>query len=76
MKNFHTICDITFLLFIVFPGKFNSPQVKPTLNSSITNFIYELPNDLRLRSWKSNKGRIKRKIGWSHWQVTSLPSKN
>ena len=48
MKNYHTICDITFLLFTVFPGKFNSPQVKPTLNSSITNFIYELPNDLRL----------------------------
>ena len=48
MKNFQTICDITFLLFTVFPGKFNSPQEKPTLNSSITNFIYELPNDLRL----------------------------
>ena len=44
MKNFQTISDITFLLFTVFPRKFNSLQVIPSLNSSITNFVYELPN--------------------------------
>ena len=48
MKNFQTISDMTFLPFTVFPGKFNSPQVKRNLNSSITNFVYELPNDIRL----------------------------
>ena len=48
-KNFQTISDITFLPVTVFPEKFNSPQVKPNSNSSITNFVYELPNDLRLR---------------------------
>ena len=31
MKNFQAISAITFLPFIVFPGKFNSPQVKPTI---------------------------------------------
>ena len=32
MKNFQSISDITFLLFTVFQGKFNSPQVKRSLN--------------------------------------------
>ena len=36
-----TIGDIIFLPFIVFPCKFELPQVKWTLISSIINFVYE-----------------------------------
>ena len=35
MTNFQTISDITFLPFTVFPGKFNSSQVKPTILDKI-----------------------------------------
>ena len=63
MNNFQTISDITFLLFTVFPRKFNSLQVIPSLNSSITNFVYESPNHLRLAILESRKGRINLKIG-------------
>ena len=39
------ISHIIRLLFTVFRSKFNSPQVKWNLISSIINFVYELPHD-------------------------------
>ena len=46
MEIFHTISDIIFLKFIAFTCKFDSPQVKQNLISSIVIFIYELPPEL------------------------------
>ena len=52
--------------FTVFPCKFDLPQVKRDLISSITNFIYKLPHELvnDLRSWEIKKKQEKIKIWW------------
>ena len=54
LKCLHrTILAIIFWQFIVFPLKFDSPQVKRNLISSIIKVLYEfsheLQNDLKLR---------------------------
>ena len=38
---------VIFCIFIEFYYRFHSPQVKQNLISSITNLVYELPNELR-----------------------------
>ena len=73
IKNFHTISDITFLPFTVFPGKFNLPQGKRNLNSSVTNFVYELPNNLRLRILRKKKGKNKSQ-NWAETQASAQSS--
>ena len=45
-KKTCTLPVIIFWNFIKFYYRFQSPQVKHNLISSITNFVYELPNEL------------------------------
>ena len=73
-----TMLTMILWKFTVFPCKFDSPQVKLDLISSITNFIYKLPHELvnDLRSWEIRKKQEKIKIWWGHNLVSSLHSRN
>ena len=80
MKNFQTISGIIFVPFTVFPCKVNSPQVKRSLKSTITNFVYEVPrelrNSLRIRIFGNQERKRKSQNQWRHRLVSILPSKN
>ena len=55
-----TILVIIFWKFVIFQDRLDSPQVNPSLISSITNSVYKLPhellNDVRFR----NLGNVKK----------------
>lgn len=65
-------------IFLKFSNKFNIPQAKRDLISSMKNFIFELlqksPNNIRY--WESRKQGEYLKIARGHTLVSSLSSKN
>ena len=49
IETINYISDVIFLLFTVFPCKVKLPKLTRNLISTITNFVYKLPHELRLR---------------------------
>ena len=75
--NQSTILTIIFWEFTVFPCKFDSPQVKQGLVSSIIKFLYELPDELPnyLKTLEIRKYYENLRTGFGHRLVLSVPPK-
>ena len=64
IKDLHCECRFYkqswpwYFVNLILPRMFNSTQVKRKLISCIIIFVYKLPNDIRLRSWKGNNKEI------------------